>query len=268
MKIWAFLFVPSTASCYARRMTTLLVCLIVGLTYAVQSTFGFGAGLISLPFLSMLIGAKTSIGLNLIFQTLTGMLLFWVWKDISFKRLPLFLFWVTVGIVVGTLFLTHVDDYVLEVLLGFYLVLYAAKQIWGHHLPKHDAVSNFKANPLYAMVTGLPGGLVSGAFGTGGPMLVSFIKSLALPKDSMRATILLVMFFCNIVRIAMSWQTGQFDEKVFTYALFAMPFFIAGIFSGSIIVRLLTEKQFRSTINYIILSAGSMLLIKHFIIGS
>ena len=247
-------------------MITFLVCLIVGLTYAVQSTFGFGAGLISLPFLSMLIGAKTSIGINLVFQTLTGVLLFWVWKDVSFKRLPLFLLWVTIGIVVGTLFLTHVDDYVLEILLGFYLVLYASKQIWGHHLPANPAIKAFKAGPLYAAATGFPGGLVSGAFGTGGPMLVSFIKSLALPKDNMRATILLVMFFCNIIRIAMSWQTGQFDEKVFTYALYAMPFFIAGIFSGSIIVRILTEKQFRSTINYIIFGAGCMLLVKHFIV--
>ena len=248
-------------------MTELLVCIIVGLTYAVQSTFGFGAGLISLPFLSILIGAKTSIGINLIFQTLTGMLLFWAWKDVSFKRLPVFLFWVTIGIVVGTLFLTHVDDYLLEIFLGFYLVLYASKQIWGHWFPEHAVMTSFKAGPLYALVTGVSGGLVSGAFGTGGPMLVSFIKSLALPKDNMRATILLVMFFCNIIRIAMSLQVGQFDEKVFTYALYALPFFIAGIFSGSIIVRILSEKQFRSSINFIILAAGCMLLVKHFIIG-
>lgn len=246
-------------------MTSLLVAIIIGLCYAVQSTFGFGAGLISLPFLSMLIGAKTSIGLNLIFQTLTGMLLLWVWRDVSIKRLPLFLSCVCVGIITGILFLKHVDDGALEIILGFYLVFYAAKQIWGHLLPKSQIMARLKSGPVYALACGFPGGLISGAFGTGGPMLVSFIKSLDLPKDNMRATVLLVMFFCNIIRIAMSFHAGQFDEKVLSYALFAAPLFLAGIFSGNILVRLLSEQQFRSSINTIILASGSMLLIKHLV---
>ncbi len=246
-------------------MTALLVAIIVGLSYAVQSTFGFGAGLISLPFLTLLIGAKASISMNLIFQTLTGFLLFQVWKDISFNKLPLFLFCVFVGIVLGVLFLTHVDDSTLEVLLGFYLVFYAGKQMLGHHLPKHAIVSGFKASPLYAIACGIPGGLISGAFGTGGPMLVSFVKSMNLPKINMRATILLVMFFCNVFRVGMAWKTGQFDETAVKYALYAFPLFVGGIFCGSIISRILTEQQFRSSINVIILLAGSSLLVKHFI---
>jgi uncharacterized protein len=245
-------------------MTTLLVAIIVGLSYAIQSTFGFGAGLISLPFLTLLIGAKASISMNLIFQTLTGLLLFTVWKDISFKRLHLFFFCVFAGIVLGTLFLKHIDDYTLETILGFYLVFYALKQMFGHHFPKHALISGFKASPLYAIACGIPGGLVSGAFGTGGPMLVSFVKSMSLSKDSLRATILLVMFFCNVVRVTMSWQTAQFENDAFTYALYALPLFALGIFSGNIISKRLSEQQFRSYINIIILLAGSSLLVKHF----
>ncbi len=245
-------------------MTTLLVCIIVGLTYAVQSTFGFGAGLISLPFLTLLIGAKAGICMNLIFQTLTATLLFTVWKDITFKKLPLFLAFTTIGIVLGTLFLNNVDDHVLEVILGFYLVFYSSKQLLKEHLPKAELASRFKSSPLYAVACGLPGGMISGAFGTGGPMLVSYIKSLHLPKDSLRATILFTMFFCNIGRIFMTWQTGQFDEQSLTYALYALPFFIAGIVGGHHISKRLSDKQFLLYINIIILASGCMILIKHF----
>ncbi|MDX1921701.1 MAG: sulfite exporter TauE/SafE family protein [Alphaproteobacteria bacterium] len=246
-------------------MTALLVAIIVGLSYAVQSTFGFGAGLISLPFLTLLIGAKASISMNLIFQTMTGFLLFSVWKDISFKKLPLFLFTVFIGIVCGVLFLNHVSDSTLEVLLGCYLVFYAGKQMVGHRFPKHEMYTKLKASPLYAIACGFPGGLISGAFGTGGPMLVSFVKSMNLPKINMRATILLVMFYCNVFRVWMAWKTGQFDKTAITYALYALPLFIGGIFCGSIISRILTESQFKNSINMIILLAGGSLLIKHFI---
>jgi uncharacterized protein len=248
-------------------MTPLLVAIIVGLSYAVQSTFGFGAGLISLPFLTMLIGAKTSIGMNLIFQTLTGFLLFTVHKNISFKPLPIFLACVCVGIILGSLFLHNVDDGMLEVMLGLYLVFYGSKQLWGHHFPKQTAISNFKQSPLYA-IAWIPGGLISGAFGTGGPMMVSYIKSLNLNKDGLRATILFVMFFCNIVRVSMTWQTGQFDEQVFHYALYASPLFLVGIFSGNWISKRLSEQQFRSAINVILLIAGLSLLVRHFLVGA
>ncbi|MBY0429188.1 MAG: sulfite exporter TauE/SafE family protein [Alphaproteobacteria bacterium] len=245
-------------------MTTFIVCLIVGLTYAVQSTFGFGAGLISLPFLTLLIGAKASISLNLIFQTCTATLLFTVWKDIAFKKLPLFLACTAVGIVMGTLFLKNVDDHILEIILGFYLTFYALKQLLKESLPKVEAASRFKASPYYAAACGFPGGVISGAFGTGGPMLVSFIKSLDLQKDNLRATILFTMFFCNVGRIIMAWQTNQFDEASFTYALYASPFFLVGLLSGNFLVKRLNDKQYLHTINLIILLAGMMILIKHF----
>ena len=245
-------------------MITFLVCIIVGLSYAVQSTFGFGAGLISLPFLTMLIGAKASISMNLIFQTFTAALLFAEWKNVSFPKLPFFLLCTAVGIILGTLFLKNIDDHTLEMLLGFYLVFYSSKQLLKERLPKVEMASRFKSSPYYALACGMSGGLVSGAFGTGGPMLVSFVKSLNLPKINLRATILLVMFFCNVGRILMTWQTGQFDNEAITYALYAFPGFVLAIWSGTHISKRLSDKQFLHAINLIILAAGSLILIKHF----
>ncbi len=245
-------------------MTTLLVCIIVGLTYAVQSTFGFGAGLISLPFLTLLIGAKAGISLNLIFQTFTATLLFTVWKDITFPKLPFFLVCTAIGIVIGTLFLKNVDDYTLEVLLGFYLLFYALKELFKERLPNVEMATRFKSSPYYAAVCGFPGGVISGAFGTGGPMLVSYIKNLHLSKDNLRATILFTMFFCNIGRILMAWQTNQFDEHSLTYALYATPAFILGLLAGHYYSKRLSDKQYLLYINVIILLAGIMILLKHF----
>lgn len=245
-------------------MTTLLVCIIVALTYAVQSTFGFGAGLISLPFLTLLIGAKAGISLNLIFQTFTATLLFTVWKDITFPKLPFFLTCTAIGIVIGTLFLTNVDDYTLEVLLGFYLLFYASKELMKDRLPKVDMASRFKSTRYYSAACGFSGGIISGAFGTGGPMLVSYIKSLNLTKDNMRATILFTMFFCNIARILMAWQTNQFDEQSLTYALYAAPAFVLGLITGNYWSKRLSDKQYLLYINIIILLAGIMILLKHF----
>src|SRR5258708_33640020 len=65
--------------------TALLAAIIIAIAFFGESIFGFGGGLISIPLLSLLIGVKGAVTLVLIFQLLTGLLIWKSYKHIDWK---------------------------------------------------------------------------------------------------------------------------------------------------------------------------------------
>lgn len=240
-------------------MTALLVSLIIGVCFAVHVAVGFGGGLLALPILSLLIGVKNSITLILIFQTLTGLQIFWLHRQVPFAKLRLFIPGAALGVMVGVYFLSRLPERPLEMLVGIYLLLYVIADFFEKRLskfmPDHLA-------PVFVPMISFGGGLISGAIGTGGPVFVSYLKKQGFTKESLRSTIIFMLLVNNLIRIAATAQFALFTPEVLKYALWALPLFAAGAYGGYKLMKKLDEKQFHLFINILLLISGLALLFR------
>ncbi len=234
-----------------------IAILIITIAFLAESTFGFGGGLIAIPFLSLFLGVRDAVTLSLIFQFLMGILIIKTYKTIDWKAaLPM-----TVGIILGTLFGTYglfsVDEVLLRKFLAIFILLFLAKTLIDKNL---SVTQSFQKQ--FSFAAGAVGGLFQGMIGTGGPILTSYLSVLIKGKDILRATLMYLFFVTSIVRIFISLATGLFNPTVITMAIPTMPFFFLAIILGSYAHKKIEEQRYQYSIYVLLLFAAILLLLK------
>src|SRR3989344_9662261 len=108
-----------------------IIAFIIFAAFYLESVFGFGAGLISVPLLAIVLGAKEAVMLVLLFQLLTGVILsIAALKSITIKPHISLAAGLLVGAAAGTFVLNSVDDSLLAKLLGITVLMYVTKEIF------------------------------------------------------------------------------------------------------------------------------------------
>ena len=130
---------------------------------------GFGAGMISIPFLTQLFDAKAVIMASTMTCVLNLFIAVKNWRHVDLKRLFRILFYMCIGLPIGVYGLKTLDVDALKHLLGgFMLVIggYGIMKLWipraaGMHLP---------AWALRGCL--IAGGIVQGAISSGGSLIL------------------------------------------------------------------------------------------------
>lgn len=238
-------------------MEAALTALIIALGFFGEAAFGFGGGLIVIPFLSLVIGVKGAVTVALIFQILMGLALFSSYKNIYWRNAVPILLALIVGSVIGTYFLARVDESVLQILLAVAIFAFLIKSLF------FPAVSApFLKRPIWASGTMAVGGWIQGVMGTAGPVLVMYLSELKLSKEQFRSTLIFLLFVANVVRFPASYTGGLFTSEYVRLAVIALPFFILALILGHFAHKKIEEKYYRHLINIILLISGMALLIK------
>ena len=107
-----------------------LVIIIIAGAFFLQSVFGFGGGLISVPLLTLVFGVKTAVTLVLMFQISFSVLLLFIWKEVNWKYLLKSLPWLIIGAAIGVKALLALDDKLLVWCLIFAIVLYLIRAMF------------------------------------------------------------------------------------------------------------------------------------------
>lgn len=106
----------------------------------------------------------------------------------------------------------------------------------------------------------ITGGVVQGAFASGGPMIVYFAQRNLPDKMRFRATLAALWLALNSLLLIGHVRAGSFDVQVARLALWLLPGVIAGILFGEKIHRRLPEFGFRVMVVVMLLVAGSAVL--------
>ena len=225
-----------------------------------EAMFGFGGGLLAVPLVSLLIGVREAVMLVLVFQVLMGMLLFRNYRDIAWKPVQLVSVGLLAGAALGTMSLVMVPEWILRLILAVFIILFLMREMF------FKEVSLVQGHPLWlGSGAGMLGGWLHGIIGTGGPPFVMFLSELKIEKTAFRATMILLLFFCNIVRVGSAWYADMFAAPLIMMSLPALPLFGVALVGGQRLHHLISEKTYRICVYSLLVVAAVSLLLKGFL---
>lgn len=108
----------------------------------------------------------------------------------------------------------------------------------------------------------LSAGIVHGMYVCGGPLLIAYMSKKLPEKNSFRATISTTWIFLNGIIFLSHIINGSFTPSVIRSSLISVPFFLAGMFLGSILYKKMTQSFFIKLTYVLLLISGMSLFFK------
>lgn len=235
----------------------ILTLLIISFAFFGEAIFGFGAALIAIPLLSLVLGIKDAVAVVLIFQLLIGILILKTYKFIDWSTARPMSYAIIIGTIIGTLLLSSSSPAFLQIFLAIMITLFLIKSAFFNSI-----TLGRRKNTLSASAAGLSGGLIQGLIGTGGPILTMYVSVATKKKISIRATLIYLLFVTSVVRVLISLPQQLFNDRVVQLSLISFPFFIAAIFIGQHLHHKINEKYYRLSINIILGISALALILK------
>lgn len=242
-------------------MKTALLALVVLLTQLVEAVTGFGSTVMAMPFTALLIGLQEGVRLLV---TLTFLMCGAIgWKErrhVQWRVLGGMLLWIGLGMPLGMWLFTSLDDRVLKRILGGFTILIA---LWGLFAPQANRANapsgRVRAAGLKAAL--FAGGILHGAFGSGGPLIVLYASRTLLEKRGFRATMCLNWTVLNALHLARYTANGEWTASTGILILAMLPVLALSVFLGERVVRRLSGKEFMKTVYLVLLGSGIFMFI-------
>ncbi|MBQ9335962.1 MAG: sulfite exporter TauE/SafE family protein [Lentisphaeria bacterium] len=245
-------------------LTALLSGFTVFCTHLLEGITGFGSSVLALPFLTPLIGLKNSIPLLCVLNWFMAVYLVWrSWRAVSWKEFAFILLWVGLGLPAGLLLFEVLPAQHLCVILGAAMIVIGAdgsrKCLHGNGAAQPAAKRN-----IFMRLLLFCGGIIQGAFGTGGPFIVIYAAKALPDKSLFRVTLSLLWLVTNSVRlIVWTVQGNVWNPGIGLTVLAAFPFMIAGVLTGDFLHRKVNEFHFRLCVYIILCAAGAVMLVNN-----
>lgn len=222
---------------------------------------GFGAGLISIPFLTQLFDAKTVI----MASTITCILNAWiVWenrKEIDWKQLKIIGGYLCLGLPLGVAGLKYMSVPQLKLFLGIFMILLGVYGLLKLKIPSLEA---YRFSPLALRIILFLGGVIQGAISSGGSMVLLYTQQEIREKDRFRATLALLWTIVSILTVAQYQISGTLRGEAWKLAAVGFPAVLLGIYMGNKISKKLSKQMFLYVIYLLIMFAGILNCISYF----
>jgi len=262
-----------------------LVGLIVCFTAFQEGVTGFGATALALPFVVLLLGLKTAVPALVIQAWILALLIIvecrklkvWgerehestvnapglclsiscntVWREYAHIALL-----VGLGLPLGIWMRQHIpEDGLKWVLAGFMVIVGAHGLIVQMMGKKHTEMTPLKR---LVMSIFLPlGGVIHGAFGSGGPLVVVYATRAIAEKTVFRVTLCMMWFTMNTVLITQSLLDKKVDHlHIFKIVGILLPFTMVGLFIGNRAHYRINEVAFRKLVYAVLIASGVVLV--------
>lgn len=235
----------------------LLACLILAVAEAVYVMLGFGAGLIAVGSLALILPELRDVVVLLLLVNLPAEL--WVvWssrKDIAWRGVLVLFAGIGVGIPVGAWLLRWGEPGILLTLLGAFLLAVGAVFLISP-APRRRGWPAWVAPPV-----GVVSGLLTGLFGTGGPPLVLYYQLGGADKRTFRGHLMAIFLLMTIVRVPSYAAFGLITPTRMWSAAIVLPAVLVGAVIGNRIHLELGEETFRRLVSAALVVIGILLLI-------
>ncbi len=234
--------------------TIIIVLLILMLSTTVRSTFGFGDALIAMPLLSMAAGIKTAVPIVALGAIVIAVsILIKFWRQVEFRvRLPLIISSVA-GIPIGLIYLKDTDETIVKLILAAILIAFAAYRLVKPHL------LHLK-NERLAVLFGLAGGILGGAYNTNGPPIIIYGAMRRWEPEKFRAILQGIFLPTNFFIAIGHGIAGFWTSEVIRLFLTALPVIIISIIIGGKINKKIPAHRFVKYVDIFLIIIGIILI--------
>lgn len=230
--------------------TALFGLLVILLAATATGVTGFGLGLLSTPFLVILLPPKVVVPLLLLHGTVTSAAIaFGSRKWLDPRRMwPLMLAGIS-GVPLGTHLLLTWDGSTLKVFIGVVITLFALAFLLGFR-------RELRNERLACGLVGFVSGVLKGSVGMSGSPIALFFANQGLDKQSFRANIALYFTALNLVTVPAYLMTGLMTTTIATYAALSLPALGLGMLAGVRLSGRVQDALFRRVTLVVVMGAG------------
>lgn len=253
-------------------MDTLTLILLIGAvifcTFTVEGISGFGSTVMALPFLSLLIGVENAVPL---LSSLSIILSLFIisrsWRQLNLKEYGFIVLHVGLGVPVGLALMDHLPKVYLMGLLVAFMFFAGIRGLVS--LAKNTEVKPVSGKKtLLDRAVLFAGGIIQGAFSSGGPLVIIYASKALTEKSAFRATLTTLWLTTNTIMVAKWTLVNKVWTPELLKSLFAaLPFIAGGMLLGNFLHNRVNQYTFKVLVYVVLLVAGCMLtfnLLKQF----
>jgi len=226
--------------------------------HVVSAATGFGSGVLGLPLLALVVGLEPGKQSLLVLGILLYAYMSIRWRRHIDRRQLAFIMAVTsVGLVIGMLAAARMNPRLSTALLAGFVIAVGLRELLS-------IAPDMRAPRWLRHLMLLLGGVVHGAFTTGGPVLIVYCHHALPHKSAFRAT-LAAMWFLLGIALAVGWTLQHvWQPQTLRLSLLGLPFMIGGLFVGEWLHHRIDQKTFRSAVNLTLIAIGIVLALAAF----
>ncbi|MFW5771669.1 MAG: sulfite exporter TauE/SafE family protein [Spirochaetota bacterium] len=232
----------------------LLVILIVFFAAFTQSVAGFGAALVSMSLLTLLLPITFVTPLVAMMGTFITISIFLrLRKNFDIKKVLPLAAGALPGIPVGIYFLTHFPESIVKKILAIVLLIYSLYSLI--HV-SHNTILRKEWGLLFGFLSGCLGG----AFNTNGPPAIVYTSMQSWSKNDITITLQSFFLLSGIMLITMHGLHGLITVEVLHYFLLMIPVLIMGVVVGSFVYERINQDIFKKIVFILLIVLAVVLL--------
>jgi len=250
-------------------MNTLVTILLTGITvfctFTLEGISGFGSTVLALPFIIMLLGLHQAVPfLSSLGWVLALYIVIRSRRDISWKEYGFIALHVALGIPVGLLLMARIPARPMTaVLVGFMLVVGVRGLLTLYRQRRSSqALPAAEMPPKNILMRAVlfAGGIIHGAFSSGGPFVVIYAARALPDKSLFRVTLSMLWLTVNsIMLIKWSVAGNVWNRELGMAIVCALPFICCGMVLGDWLHHKVNSYYFRVLVYSLLVVAGSIL---------
>ena len=240
----------------------ILYGIVTFITQLIEAVTGFGSTVIAMPFVIAITGSVIVARMPTTLHTWLygGWIVATDFKNILWRQYFTIMLFVIIGLPLGIAASNHMPDTTLRVALAIFMVAVSINGIIRSFNPAaSDDTPQQPRSWKMAMFCALLflGGVVHGAFSSGGPLLIIYTTFVIKEKGNFRATMCAVWFTLNTIILTEWLIKGQFlMDGVIRLCLITLPFLLVGAFVGTLIHKRISKKNFFKFVYILLLLSG------------
>lgn len=240
-----------------------LLSLIVFITHFQEAITGFGCTVLALPFVIFLLEMDVAVKV-LVIQAwiLTAYIVLSARRHIVWRQYGRIVFFAAMGLVVGMYGLSSLPRVSLKYVLGAFMVAVATRGLAVSLRVRSSAAKRSPSAFVTWLMNGvlLLGGIIHGAFGSGGPLVVIYATKALPDKNLFRATLCMLWLTLNSIMVTRWALSGAITPEVIRYTAICTPFTVLGMVIGDRCHHRVNEHLFRLMVFGVLLLSGIAVL--------
>ena len=241
--------------------TIILISLIIALAGFTQGLTGFGSAMVSVPLLSLIVGAQTAVPIAGIIGWLVTLPIVWKMRHSIQHKTGLILFAGSIpASFVGAKLLASLPPHYILLAMGIVLVVSSI-----HSLRSTKPLFQKTSIPI-TVGAGFTAGVLGASVGEAGPPVIAYTSMQPWSADQIKST-LAFFFMLQMIGANISfWNEGLITDEVLSLVLSAMPAFVVGLTAGMVGYSLLQKYKidYHRIVHFFLLFVGCALVFKNF----
>jgi uncharacterized membrane protein YfcA len=236
--------------------TTIYIVVVIFFATVIRSTVGFGEALVAVPLLSLrlpvAVAAPLAVAVSLL---VAGLIVAQDWRQIEVRSASWLAASSLLGIPIGLLMLTLVDDHLVKLILGIIIIAFALYSLTAKRTTylERDHLS-------LVLGAGFISGVLGGAYGMNGPPLAIYGALRRWSPQRFRATLQGYFFAASLAGLIGYAVVGLLRASTAHYMLLSLPSIVLGVIGGRALNQRLRSDGFFKVVYAGLAAIGAVLV--------